>query len=471
MAYEELKRTLDQVKPAPQRAEAMLLAILAGEGQRPKGRKLSRLATVSLAAALCVALAITALAVSPTLRGALQNALGLFQPYSQEVEGVSVVDQGIEIKVVSALSDGSAVTVYYEIKDLTGDRLDEFTRDDVRMSMLREGENGDILWVPLSINGEMVHYDGETRTLLMRDTVRGGEAPTEELILRLNAYAIQPGHHDVRSAADPAWIAQETLKTEVVDNRVVLAPGQNPRPLDSEYFSLSSFGFGEDGVLHFQVKTKVDDGEWASCNVYYSGGTSRSDTPGDSSRSYRYCQAGNGWGDWPTPLTRFQRDGVTYYDCRTGITPADVAEEDVDWFDWFDASLDARPTIWGEWSLEVTVQSVEQFGVDITDPKALFPGIGGKTLNLSPLGCTIEYDFDNRHVMLNGPLAVYLADGRVLSGIEKNSGNQMTGHAISHWSFPEPVEPSEITAIAIGQWYIPIQNGAAQPGHWLNGLP
>ncbi len=44
-------------------------------------------------------------------------------------------------------------------------------------------------------------------------------------------------------------------------------------------------------------------------------------------------------------------------------------------------------------------------------------------------------------------------------------------YAVNHWPFPEPVEPGEVTAIAVGQWYVPIENGVALPGHWLNKQP
>ncbi len=99
MIHEDLKRTLDQLGPTPAQEKAMLSAILSGEAGAQKSCKLSRLTTVGLAAALCAALAITAWAVSPSLREALKSALGLFEPYSQEVDGLCVVDQGIEVKV------------------------------------------------------------------------------------------------------------------------------------------------------------------------------------------------------------------------------------------------------------------------------------------------------------------------------------------------------------------------------------
>ena len=476
MVHEDLKRIFDQVGPAPEREDAMLSAILSGEGGAQKGRKLSRLATASLAAALCVVLTLTALAVSPTLREALQNALGLFQPYSQEVEGLSVVDQGIEIRVVSALTDGNVAQVYYEIQDLTGDRLDEFTQDDlgIPIPVNYGGEDGPH-WAAAGTTGigGLVDYDPETRTILMCGAIGGDGPPAERLILGLDISEIQPGYIYEEPTIDPAWMAEGTLKSETLENgKSVLVPNQNPRSLDSDFFSLSSYGYGEDGVLHLLVKVEADDSEWnwGAHDVRYSGGYSRSETPQDYSRTYRYLQASNDI-DWPDPLTRFQRDGITYCDMRTGITPADVAEGDVEWVDHFNAFLRTRPAIQGEWHLEVTTQPVETTAVDMTGSQTVLSGVAAQTLHLSVLGCTIESDPNGNAGTLGYPLTVYLTDGRTLPRNSSDGLFHVGGYAVNHWSFPEPVEPSQIAAIAIGQWYVPIENGVALPGHWLDEQP
>ena len=77
MAYEELKRVLDQVKPAPEREEAMLSALLTEErtGNRMKTRnKLPRLAAVGVAAA--VLLTMGAFAAVTGLDGRLLTYFG-----------------------------------------------------------------------------------------------------------------------------------------------------------------------------------------------------------------------------------------------------------------------------------------------------------------------------------------------------------------------------------------------------------
>lgn len=109
----------------PKRVRAIVngtLNAIPSERRRYMRQKL-RFAAVLTAAV--IALAGTALAVSPSLRGLLENALGSFAPYAQEVNGVSVIDQGIEVRVVSAVADGETAVAYVTVTDLTGNRLDE----------------------------------------------------------------------------------------------------------------------------------------------------------------------------------------------------------------------------------------------------------------------------------------------------------------------------------------------------------
>ncbi len=479
MKEERLLRALTQIDPALIQAHDPALA------EKPAtSRKRRPLRIALIAAALCAALMVTALAVSPTLREALTQALGLFAPYSQEVEGVSATDQGIEIRVVSALSDGNVANVYYEIQDLTGDRLDEFTLDDLMAPMpLNVGKDGDVHWAGAGSTGigGLVRYDPETKTALMVGSVRGNGPPAEKLVLSMDISQIEPGRRHEEPMIAPAWISKETLKTLTLPNgKVVLAPEQNPRELeDSEFFSLSSYGFGEDGVLHLLVKVKVDDSQWEhkACTVRYTGGTSISDTPPYYPRTDRYHQSISYKGmteeemELAAPETCFEHEGVTYFDCRTGITPADVAEGDVDWRNIFVAFLNTRPIIRGEWDLTVPVEMVEKTSIDMTGSQTVIADVAAQTLHLSVLGCTIESDPNGTAGTLNYILTVYLADGSTLSADRADGLFHAGRYAVNHWTFPEPVEPEEVTAIALGLWYVPIENGVAQPGRWLPEQP
>ncbi len=476
MIHEDLKRTLDQLGPTPAQEKAMLSAILSGEAGAQKSCKLSRLATVGLAAALCAALAITAWAVSPSLREALKSALGLFEPYSQEVDGLCVVDQGIEVKVISALSDGNTAKIYYEVRDLSGDRVDEFLYDNLRLMPASD----EIPWFSFGGGGDLtIGYDQETKTALRTGSFKADGPSVEKLTLTFDIRRFSPGFHLEEPAIDPAWIAQETLKTKTLENgKVVLAPDQTPRRLDSDCLSLSSFGFGEDGVLHFQVKAEGDASQWdwENCVMFF-GGKSRSDTAPYYPRTNRYCATRETTymtaeeKERTDPVTWFEQDGVFYWEVRTGITPADLEEGDVEWDKTLCAYCYTCPPIEGEWSLEIITQPVEQISVDITGSDITLSGSTVKNIDLSVLGCTIESDPNGSAGTLGFPLTVYLNDGRIMSHILYDSLYHAGRYAVNHWSFPEPAEPSEVTALAIGKWYIPIENGVAQPGHWLDELP
>ncbi len=442
-------------------------------------RRRRPLRAVLIAAAVAALTATAALALSPTLRDALQNALGLFQPYSQEVEGVSVVDQGIEVKVISALSDGNMAKLYYEVRDLSGDRLDEFLYDDSRLMPADD----EVPWVSFGGGGDLtIGYDQETKTALRTATFKADGPSAEEFTLAFDIRKFSPGLHLEEPAIDPAWIAQETLKTKTLENgKVVLAPDQNPRPLDSDCLSLSSFGFGDDGVLHFQVKAEGDGSQWDRENcVMFFGGKSRSDTAPYYPRTNRYLatreytqytQMTAEEKERTDPVTWFEQDGAFYWEVRTGITPADVEEGDVEWDKTLCAYCYTCPPIEGEWSLEIVTQPVEQIRVDITGSDITLNDITVKNIYLSVLGCTIESDPNGSAGTLGFPLTVYLNDGRIMSHISFDSLFHGGRYAVNHWSYPEPVEPGEVTAIAIGQWYVPIENGIAQPSHWLAEAP
>ena len=232
-------------------------------------------------------------------------------------------------------------------------------------------------------------------------------------------------------------------------------------------------------MLHFQVRLKegLDDSQWEWSEVHYGGGASRSDTAPYYSRTERYVQTTNYVGmteeerELASPETRFQVDGVTYFDCRTGITPTDVAEGDVEWMEYADTWLDTRPTIRGEWRLEVPVEMVEKTQADMTNSQTTINGVTAQTLYLSVLGATLESDPNGSANTLGYPMTLYLSDGRVIPKIDSDGLFHAGRYATNHWTFPEPVEPEQVTAVAVGMWYIPLENGVGQPGHWLEEQP
>lgn len=96
------------------------------EAKPAKRRGIRPLRAGLIAACLCLALAGTAFAASPTLRSLLAEALGGFEPYAQEQDDtVYTTEDGFEFKVLSAMSDNFTTRAYVQVKDLKGeDRLD-----------------------------------------------------------------------------------------------------------------------------------------------------------------------------------------------------------------------------------------------------------------------------------------------------------------------------------------------------------
>ena len=108
--------------PVPDGFDARLADTLSG---LPGGaRRLRRGLRIALiAACLCAAVVGTTMAVSPTMREYLAKFWGLFLPYTQDIDDVTYVSDGIEVKVISAMADGAMAKVYIQARDLEGDRL------------------------------------------------------------------------------------------------------------------------------------------------------------------------------------------------------------------------------------------------------------------------------------------------------------------------------------------------------------
>lgn len=93
--------------------------------KKPARRVARPLRTALIAACACVLLMGTALAASPELRAMLWSS---FAPYVQEIDPVEeesavMLHDGIEGRIVSAVSDGFAIVYHVEFEDLEGDRV------------------------------------------------------------------------------------------------------------------------------------------------------------------------------------------------------------------------------------------------------------------------------------------------------------------------------------------------------------
>ncbi|OUN07214.1 hypothetical protein B5G43_06305 [Flavonifractor sp. An92] len=139
--------------------------------------------TVLVAAAVCALCIASALALSPTLRQMLEAVQGKYTDYAKPVEA-SAVENGIEIRIISALADHTKIQVYAEARDLEGDRLSGALDviGVIQPETFREGSG----LSSCTHEARCVGYDPETGTALLEFTTWGlipGEDTRLELVV------------------------------------------------------------------------------------------------------------------------------------------------------------------------------------------------------------------------------------------------------------------------------------------------
>ncbi len=138
------------------------------DGLPPKTAKRGPVAAkgVLIAAAACALLIGSAFAASPTLR----ELIGSFAPYAQEQEDRAYTMDGFQVKVLSALTDGSTIRAYVQVKDLEGDRLSADMEPWGIVDVLTDNEQGlniDGTYWSYSFDPGYAVYNGESKTALL----------------------------------------------------------------------------------------------------------------------------------------------------------------------------------------------------------------------------------------------------------------------------------------------------------------
>ena len=466
-----LETSLAQVRLSQARREAILAAAEKGEGDMTKRQWTLR--TGLIAAALCAVLAVGALAASPALREAIDQALGSFGPYSQEVEGVSCTDQGITLRVVRTLADENGGTVYLEATDDTGNRL--------------SGES-----VLEGYDSRCLAYDPETRTALFGVDIdpmwyqgrdEAGNYTLEfgviqPAVVRFNQVEL-PWELVTDRRLDSMTLSSqdcvECMDTAPVEANTVLVPNQTPADLGTELFTLSSMGFDQAGAIHVQIRlaegVTTDVGEiWSSFPAL------------DESLS---AALGAQWEPGERHTT-FVQDGVYYKDiCFTGLTDAQLGRFSIE---SLTGQVHLGETIQGQWTLTFPLKLLPQRVITLEET------INGQeleaiTITATTVRKTARYLDPDQPTVLGYQLSVYLEDGSVLtvpydSGASRQTlyqgqdgtlsprgSGEPAGEAIT-WFLPQAVDPQEVVGIAIGQRYLPIHSdNTAGPGSWLAQLP
>lgn len=468
-----------------------------GAGKMSKRKRV--VSTVLAAALLTAALSIAALAASPTLRQSLEGFLGSFAPYSREVEGASATDQGIEIKVVSALTDEVDGTAYLEVTDKTGDRLGEDTVLRLNVSAIaRHGlepiaydrESKTALYaVDLDTAINEIHMGRAENLELVCTAVHPGrvELPIEEVELSVNGteYLWKRGTVIPRSLYTTKTLQTRLLTEEEREGHnsdsweaPVLVPNQTPADLGSEYFSLSSLGFDENGSLHIQLA--LAEGVYLA-NSY---GLDIGICPGLwlEELGQHTCR-------------RRALEGGRYVD----VTYVEITRDMVDRLP--NASVTGvvytRPPIEGTWELSFPYEVLP--GKELTlDRPFCVEGVTLEGVRLTATRLQLTLTGDKKGVFFGGlPLHVYCRDGSVLKldGFDQvpfyqnEAGELADEYALTYeqkaegaggwrrcgerdsWAYPRAVSPEDVTGFSWGLFYVSLEPDTLGQARWLDEYP
>lgn len=167
--FDELLKELAQKEECvvPKGFDERMQDVLDNLPAKAKKAGLGAVKTALIAAVACAVLLGTAFAASPTLR----ELLGSFAPYAQEQEDKAYTMDGFEVKVLSALSDGSTIRAWVQVRDLEGHRLsaDMVPWGEVNV-MTDEGLDGlaaDGVYWSFSFDSGYAVYNEEDETALL----------------------------------------------------------------------------------------------------------------------------------------------------------------------------------------------------------------------------------------------------------------------------------------------------------------
>lgn len=430
-------------------------------------RQKIRIAAVMAAAV--IALTGTALAVG-TNWDALMEHLGIFAPYVQAVDGVSVTDQGLKVSVVAALSDESGTKAYVSVTDLTGDRLSE----------------------NLAYNGRLgtscISYDPETRTALLEMPMMTNRDFNKDGSLTLTFASFQPGFRELTGIPFPEqalstaarssrlFTDEELTKKTVNSGTEVrgLLPGQNPVKLEgTDLIWISSSGFDENGVFHILYEMA----EGVQCTA---DPTPFMEFDDREMPSYRINQIA--WEDGRYLDISFPDSNVF---TRESVPHLELGDMDI--------RLYTEEDIEGSWELTFFPENLPQRSATMSETLS---GMSMTGVDLTAISLRLELT-SKGGTPANYPVSVYLADGTridiegwgsitdrddtamdkvVIDGVtyyrvDGSADPYGERHYAVTWYFPTPIDPAQVAGFSLGYRMYALQDGAAVPTGWLTQLP
>lgn len=470
----EYKREMERIAPRPEALER-LYQITEGEAEMKPQKKLGRRAAVIL---VCAALTVTAAAAAaPTVREALLTYLGAFAPYAQTIDGAVCADQGIEVQVLSAISDDMEARFYLAVRDVKENRLNESLRLE---GSLTAGEAKDPdKKLPRSVIGgyssdyfDFISYDPETKTALFSTRIlyQNTSRPTGDAELSLTGMNTLQGElYEYVSCASVTGNTLQSLRADgdagvilspgdvegtgytdgvLPGTKVVLAPGQTPLSVEgTDVVRVSSMGFAGDGRFHIRLEFAEGMSPW----VDESSGHSMFYVDlmdGGSELKYYVC------------LERLVEGGVDI------LFPLVTAE------DWEEVQRRqariygryARPgvEIAGDWSAQFQMDYYPSVTLDWTGELA---GCLVYQVTVSPLSVSMGFSGSGTSAGFNTPLRAVKKDGSTVTanpgpGIYHSTpamgGGEDSWDARVTWRFEEPVDVEDIVSLTLGDTVIPV---------------
>ena len=380
----------------------------------------------------------SALALSPTLRDYLAQALGSFTSYSQEPEGAVAADEKVEVRVASAVTDQYRMKIYVEAQDLTGEY---FTDDRIRIwwEVPREWGSASVSSIPSAIA-----YDPETHTALFELDMSGYRRAEINEELELTVDWIQAGKIEVETTEDlpVELLSGQYLETMTLDNGdMVLVPEQTPAELEgTDLFRLSSLGFAPDGTLQaiFQLSRELAENDsilFGNNKLLFTALVDGELPCGDDTswKCYSFTWNGRPYVGCGQKMPLTDKDRVTLSNVSGGLTRH----------------------ISGPWTISFPVENIPVKEVELTGAvgEQPFP----TTFAISPLGALVTGSFEAGY-WGNGPFAVIYEDGTRFETVTDRHRLFIPEElcVLGNWEFTDPLDLDRAVAVEIGEWYIPL---------------
>lgn len=484
----EYRSEMERIGPRPEELERLYQMIEGGTEMKKQKRVGGRMAAILV----CTALMVTAAAAAvpavretfQTVREALQNYLGSFAPYAQTIDGVVCTDQGIEVEVLSAISDDLEARFYLAVRDIEEDRLDECLQLNGTL-VAGEAKDPDMDFLSPTAGGfsivggfsagyfDFISYDPETKTALFSTRILYHETsrPTGEAELSISGMNTLQG--EMYEHVSCAVVTGATLKSlpadgnnKVVlspstvegigytddilpDSKVVLAPGQTPMSIEgTDVVRISSMGFASDGCFHIRLE--------------FAEGTAPTLFGSDNSSSMFYADLMDGGDDrkYCVCQERFVEGGVDI------LFPL-VKVEDLEEVQNRQARIYGTYTrsgveIEGDWTVQFQMDYYTSVTLDWTGELA---GWQVQQMTVSPLSVTMSANSSETNGGLHVPIYAVKKDGSTVAAesgtshytnVGAMSGGEESWGAFATWRFEEPVDVEDIVSLTLGDEVIPV---------------